>query len=75
MNVALVYKSRIPRGPHFYPVAPEHACDLINDGHVVARTHYAVTRHEAFAAALALAKRRGFRIINLDTARPAGRAA
>lgn len=68
MPVAMCLVSRIPPGPHYMPVSPDYAFTLVNDGKVVARTRYSINKSHARRAAFALAKRKGFTVINADVA-------
>lgn len=60
---ALRLASRTPPGPHYMPVGPEYRYELIHDGSVVARTKYDGNKTRAYYAALALGKRKGYRVI------------
>ena len=68
MTVAMCLITRIPPGPHYMPVSPDYAFTLVNDGKVVARTRWHIGRGSARRAALALATRKGFTVINADVA-------
>lgn len=62
MNVAIKIASRQPR-PAWAPI--QYRFDFVNDGAVVGKTRYGANENEALVLARAVAKRRGWTIVNL----------
>lgn len=66
MTVRIAILSRMPRGPHYMPVAPDHAAQLISlaDGATLGTTKYdCYGPKHARVRGLQLARKRGYVVV------------